>query len=94
VYDFNICDTVSCFDARVRPVAAVVPVLTTEIGTESCSAAFMSTTLNWLEQARVGYLAWTWDTWGTACGDIALIRDYNGSPTRYGSIYRSYLAAR
>jgi endoglucanase len=94
VYNFNTCSTASCFDATVRPVAAAVPVITTEIGTGDCSASFMNGTLGLLEQARIGYLAWTWDTWGTACGDIALIADYDGTPTQYGSVYRAYLAAR
>ena len=91
VYNFNTCSTASCFDATVRPVAAAVPVITTEIGTDDCSASFMNGTLGLLEQARIGYLAWTWDTWGTACGDIALIADYDGTPTQYGSVYRAYL---
>ena len=94
LYDFNTCSTPSCFDATVSPVAAAVPVITTEVGTDNCSASFMNTTLNWFEQARIGYLAWTWDTWGTACGNIALITDYTGTPTQYGSVYRAYLAAR
>jgi endoglucanase len=94
VYNFNTCGTASCFDATVRPVAASVPVITTEIGTDDCSAAFMNGTLGLLEQARIGYLAWTWDTWGTACGDIALIADYNGTPTQYGSVCKAYLAGR
>jgi len=42
----------------------------------------------------MGYLGWTWDDWGTTCGDIALIVDYSGTPTTYGQIYKTHLALR
>jgi hypothetical protein len=31
---------------------------------------------------------------GTACGNIALIVDYAGTPTTYGQIIKTHLAAR
>jgi endoglucanase len=94
MYNFNICSTTSCFDSTVGPVAAAVPIIATEVGTDDCSAAFITAALNWLEQRNIGYLAWTWDTWGSGCGSIALVLDYSGTPTPYGLAFRSYLAAR
>src|SRR5206468_534824 len=58
------------------------------------SATFMNSLMSWLDAHNSGYLAWTWDDWGTACGNIALIVDYTGTPTTYGQIIKTHLAAR
>ena len=58
------------------------------------SAAFMNALMSWLDVHNIGYLGWTWDDWGTTCGDIALIVDYSGTPTTYGQIYKTHLALR
>jgi hypothetical protein len=47
----------------------------------------------WADAHGVGYLAWTWDTWGCSGGQ-ALISDYAGTPcSPYGSAYQQHLAA-
>jgi len=94
VYNFNICKTTTCWNNTVGVVAAQVPVVATEIGDDSCNATFMTGLMAWLDAHNSGYLAWTWDTWGTTCGDIALVRDYAGTPTTYGQIFKTYLASR
>ena len=96
-YDFNTCNTVSCYDTTVAPVAAVVPVIATEIGTNSCSATFLNTLMSWLDGKGIGYLAWQWQgppgSWySTACSEITLISDFTGTPTTYGLIYKQHLA--
>ena len=68
-----------------------MPVLALEIGDSACNAAFLNTLMNWLDAHQIGYLAWTWDTWGTACSAIALISDYSGTPTTFGQIYKTHL---
>lgn len=94
VYNFNACVTAACFDADIGPLVAQVPLVATEIGEDDCGSAFISTVMNWLDSKRQGYLAWTWDTWGTACSAIALIKDYAGTPTAgYGQGFKDRLAA-
>ena len=94
VYNLNVCRTTTCWDATVAPVMGQVPLVATEIGDDSCGAVFMNSVMGWLDAHAGGYLAWTWDTWGTACGNIALISDFGGTPTTYGQIYKAHLATR
>jgi hypothetical protein len=91
VYNFNICNSTSCYDATAAPVAAVVPLVAGEIGQNDCGTAMLTTLMAWLDGHNAGYLAWTWDTWGTACTTLSLIVDYAGSPTAYGRAYRDHL---
>jgi hypothetical protein len=99
VYNFTACNNVACYDSQIAPVAAQLPVITTEAGDDSCNAAFINTLTSWLDAHQTGYLAWVWDVWGVrfngdpnACGSIALITDYAGTPTTYGQTYRAHLA--
>ena len=94
IYNFNVCSGTTCWNNTVGVIAAQVPVVATEIGTGDCSSTFMNSLMSWLDSHNSGYLAWTWDTWGTACGNIALIADYTGTPTTYGQIYKTHLASR
>ena len=94
VYNFNLCNNVTCYDSRVGVVAAQVPVLATEIGDSTCDAAFLNPLMNWLDARQTGYLAWTWDTWGAACGAIARLSGPppdSGTPTTFGQIYKTHL---
>jgi hypothetical protein len=94
VYDFNVCGSATCWNSTAGVVTAQVPVVATEIGTDNCGAAFMNSLMDWLDAHNTGYLGWTWDDWGTACGNIALIVDYSGTPTTYGQLYKAHLALR
>jgi hypothetical protein len=93
VYNFNTCNTVTCFNNTVAPVAAQVPLIATEIGVDNCDAAFLNTVMTFLDAKQQSYLAWVWATWGTACSSIALVSDYQGTPTTYGQIYKTHLAS-
>jgi endoglucanase len=86
------CSSTLCYEATVRPVAAHVPLIVTEVG-ESCAKASLNESLTWFDSQQVGYLAWTWDTWGTACSDASFITNYNGTPTPYGQRYKEHLAS-
>ena len=95
-YDFNTCSTVSCYAGDVAKVAAKVPVIALEIGTDSCDAGFMNSLMQWLDAHEIGYLAWTWNagSWfSPVCSEITLISDYSGTPTVYGQIYKTHLSA-
>jgi hypothetical protein len=94
VYGQQTCDTVRCFDATYAPVARRVPLIFAEVGesfdSSVCGTRHISTIMNWARTHRVGYEAWTWDTWGN-CG--TLISDYDGKPFgAYGAWIRSHYA--
>jgi hypothetical protein len=94
VYNYNACGSLSCYTTVVAPVAATVPVVATEIGEDDCSGAFISPLMAWLDSQWQSYAAWTWDTWGTACGSYSLITSYAGAATSpYGQTYHDHLAS-
>src|SRR5262249_42507973 len=64
------------------------PLLTGEMGFDGYIESYMT----WADAHGVGYLAWTWDTWGCDGGQ-ALISDYSGTPcSPYGTGYQQHLA--
>ena len=92
MYDFGGCTNSTCWNSEIAPVTAQFPIVMGEVGSTQCSSSFMNDAMAFIESKQQGYLAWTWDTWGTACGNIALISDYSGTPTQYGAIYRNHIA--
>jgi hypothetical protein len=94
IYNFIGCGDPTCWNANAGVVlGGGIPVFATEVGVDNCDPVFLNALLGWLEAHQTGYLGWTWDTWGTTCGSITLISNYNGTPTTYGLIYKNYLAA-
>ena len=52
-----------------------------------------TTMLEWADSKGVGYLGWTWDTWGS--GDYVLILDAAGTPTAgYGVYVQQHYSCR
>ncbi|HEY4411759.1 MAG TPA: cellulase family glycosylhydrolase [Gaiellaceae bacterium] len=92
LYNFTTCSTTACWDATVKPVAAVVPVVTGELGENDCTSGFVDTYMPWADAAAVSYLGWTWDTWNCNSGP-ALISGYDGTPTQFGAGFRAHLAS-
>jgi endoglucanase len=96
IYGKNTCDDVACFERTLAPVARKVPLFFGETGEtydgSSCNASYITTFLRWADTHRVGYFAWTWDTWKNCS---ALIKDYErGTPfSAYASWVRSHYAA-
>jgi hypothetical protein len=88
VYGKNTCDTTSCFDMTLAPVAMTVPLIFGETGetydASDCNATYITTFLTWADAHGVGYEAWTWNTWG-GCG--VLISDYTGTPANTWATY-------
>jgi hypothetical protein len=98
VYGGNTCQTTSCFDRTVAPVAAQVPLVAGEVGESYddsvCGTSETQTIVNWLDAHQASYLAWVWDTWGTSCADLSLITDYSGTPkSPNGTYFQSHFAA-
>ena len=54
------CQTVDCWNAEVAPVAAVVPVITTEFGETDGGSSFLTTFMSWADAHGIGYAPWAW----------------------------------
>jgi cell division septation protein DedD len=91
VYNFNRCNSLTCYEQEVAPVAQQVPLIAGEIGEDDCGHSFIDPLMGWLDARGASYLAWTWNTWG-GCRPV-LISDYSGTPTAYGQGFRDHLAA-
>jgi endoglucanase len=97
MYGKNTCDTQSCWDTTVAPVMAQLPVVAAEFGesfdSTVCGTDLSNTFMNWMDQHNAGYLAWTWDTWGSDCSNLSLITNYDGTPKDpNGTNYKSHLS--
>lgn len=97
IYGKNVCADVACFDRTLRPVARRVPLIFGETGetwdASSCDADHIAAFVRWADAHRVGYLTWTWNTWGNC---HALIASFAGTPfSRYGAwVKRHYTVTR
>jgi hypothetical protein len=81
VYSFNGCNDAGCWDAAPAGVAALVPLVVTELGQDDCQADFVQALMAWLDARQLGYLAWSWNALGPCVPDSSdkawsLIRDY------------------
>jgi len=91
-YNFNVCNTSTCWNNQVAPVAQKVPVITGEIGENDCADGYIDPLMSWMDSHGISYLGWTWDTWNCSSGP-ALISDYTGTPTNFGLGFQQHLAA-
>jgi len=91
VYEFNLCNNVTCYANQIAPVLASVPLIANEIGSECHSGTgWASTVISWLDSKASGYNAWTWNVWGDC--NHSLITNYETAPTAWGTWYRDHLA--
>jgi aryl-phospho-beta-D-glucosidase BglC (GH1 family) len=90
-YNFNTCDTQSCWTSEVAPVAASVPVVAGEIGENDCAGTYIDSLTTWLESAGISFLAWAWNADFNCSSGPGLITDYTGTPTAYGAAYHAIL---
>jgi endoglucanase len=102
VYDGESCDTASCWNREIAPVAARTPVVTGEFGQDAgddCSDSgtepenFDNTYMDWSDGHGVSYLAWGWylDTSGDC---LYLITNAAGTPAApNGVALHDHLAA-
>ncbi len=84
-YGYPGWDTPAIWDSIYAPTALQVPVTFGEMGFDG----YVEKVMPWADAHGIGYLAWTWDTWGN---NQALISDYAGTPTTYGLNFKNYLA--
>ena len=92
IYSYSQCNTESCWQSTVAPVAQQVPVVTGELGETDCGSGFIDTYMSWADAHDISYLAWSWNTASCSAGP-ALITSYNGTPTPYGAGFQAHLAA-
>jgi hypothetical protein len=90
-YPGESCDTASCWNSTIAPIALQVPVVTGETGDNvSTATTYIDSFLPWEDSQGISYLGWTWNTWGDST-DV-LIADYTGTPTtNYGQKFHDHL---
>ena len=90
IYSFSECNTESCWDATIAEVAKTHPVVSTEIGEDTCTGEFTSEYMDWADRTGVGYTPWSWSTADCRSGQ-ALLTNYDGTPTTYGAAVRDHM---
>jgi len=91
IYTNSGCNSTSCYDQIIAPVAAKYPVVMGELGESDCAHSFIDTAMGWADQNGVGYMGWAWDTYD--CGGFpSLISNYDGTPTAFGVGFRNHFA--
>ncbi|HET6963738.1 MAG TPA: cellulase family glycosylhydrolase [Acidimicrobiales bacterium] len=95
IYNFSQCNTTTCWDSELGPVAASVPLVSGELGETDCTSSFINSYMPWADAHGVSYLAWTWDAGGgwSCSNGPALLNSYDGTPNVFGAGYQSHLAA-
>jgi endoglucanase len=87
------CYQPSCWNATIAPLLQTHPVVIGELGELDCDSDLIEPLLDWSDQRKVSYIAWSWMT--SDCNDEpALITNYNGTPTNYGLGFRNHLLSR
>jgi hypothetical protein len=85
----NHCETVTCWERIIRPLAAAVPVIVGETGEDKEPLKFVNTFLPWADAAGLSYFGWSWLEGGTP----QLINSYNGTPKPgWGAYFKEHLA--
>ncbi|MDP9002990.1 MAG: glycoside hydrolase family 5 protein [Myxococcota bacterium] len=71
IYNNNQCRDATCWNTAPAAVAALFPIVATEIGENDCVGTFIAPLMQWLDasgstaRAPSGYLAWSWNAFGT-----------------------------
>ncbi len=91
VYNFNQCNSASCWDSVQAPIAAQYPIIIGEMGEDDCAHGFIDTLMNWMDNHHQNYIGWSWNT--ASCGGFpALITSYDGTPSNFGIGLKNHLA--
>lgn len=90
IYSFSECNTVSCWDATIGKTAKSYPVVSTEIGEDTCTGKFTSQYMTWADSNGIGYTPWSWSTADCKSGP-ALLTNYDATPTTFGAAVRDHM---
>jgi endoglucanase len=90
-YPGETCDTVSCWNSTIAPIALKVPIVTGEVGDNvSGPTTLVDSFLPWEDSQGISYIGWTWNAWGDSAN--ILITDYTGTPTaNFGQKFHDHL---
>ncbi len=97
-YNFSGCNEASCWNSTIAPLAGKVPVITGELGESGCTDTYIDQYMPWADAHGISYLGWTWNStgppsnWSCSQGP-ALITNYEGTPTAFGSGLKEHLAS-
>lgn len=92
-YAGQACHTVTCWNTKIAPVAAVVPVITGEFADDG-DGSYMEGYMDWADAHSIGYLPWAWWVLSGAAGEYALLDNDDGTPrSPMGTTLKSHLAA-
>jgi hypothetical protein len=97
-YNFAACNSESCWNATIAPLAEQLPVIAGEMGEDHCRDTYIKQYMPWADAHGVSYLGWTWNStgapshWNCSRGP-ALIKNYKGRPTKFGVGLREHLTA-
>jgi uncharacterized protein YbdZ (MbtH family) len=83
VYSFNACTGPECWNREVAPIAAHVPLIISEFGSDDCRPRFAESVLDWADRHGASYTGWAWYP-GDCGGFPSLVRDWSGTATAYG----------
>ena len=90
LYNNGGCTNQSCWDSTIANVAAMVPVVTGELGEFDCGHGFIDGYMTWADTHGVGYLGWAWNP--QSCSTFpGLITDAAGTPTMFGQGLHDHL---
>jgi hypothetical protein len=84
-----------CVDA-ISAAARQVPVVIGELGESDCAHGYVSAWMRYADRHGLSYLGWEWNATPNGCTrghELSLIRNWAGTPTRYGSGLKSHLQA-
>lgn len=96
-YNTISCNSASCWDAEIAPLAAAAPFVVEEFGEFDLTDGYVDQLMPWLDAHGIGYLAWDWSRCeNNPCGyATALITDYlTGAPTNYGVGIKAHFLSR
>ena len=93
-YDSTNCNTSTCWNDTIAPLAQVVPVVTGEFGEYDCATSYSKSYMAFADGLDISYLGWAWDAvspGGWSCSSPSLITNYKGSPSDEGVALHSHL---
>lgn len=91
-YPEETCDTATCWNSAIAPLARQYPVVVGETGDSSDGPeTYLPTFLPWADTHGLSYLAWTWNAWANP-SDVLVTNMETGAPTPgEGAFYKRHL---
>jgi hypothetical protein len=91
-YNFNACNTTSCWTSEIEPVAAEVPLITGEVGENDCTPNYIDEYMPFADKLGISYLGWAWNADFNCKTGPSLITNLNGTATAFGAGLKAHLA--